>query len=45
VETATTVHVVAGRGPDDRPGIAPARPSLTPTPIQLDQPTSPGGAA
>jgi NADPH-dependent glutamate synthase beta subunit-like oxidoreductase/NAD-dependent dihydropyrimidine dehydrogenase PreA subunit len=43
VEAATTVHVVAGRGPDDRPGIAPARPPLTPN--QLDQPTATGGAA
>jgi NADPH-dependent glutamate synthase beta subunit-like oxidoreductase len=44
VETCTTVHVLGGRGPDDRPAMtAGAHPSTVP-PIG-DQPTTTGGAA
>jgi NADPH-dependent glutamate synthase beta subunit-like oxidoreductase/Pyruvate/2-oxoacid:ferredoxin oxidoreductase delta subunit len=43
VEGCASVHVVAGRGPDDRPGIAPRTPPASPA--DIPQPTTTGGMA
>ena len=43
VETCATVHVTAGRGPADRPGLIPGAPPAPATTVQ--QPTTTGGVA
>jgi hypothetical protein len=44
VETCATVHVLGGRGPDDRPAMA-VEPHPSTVPPIGDQPTTTGGAA
>jgi hypothetical protein len=44
VETCATVHVLGGRGPDDRPATAAGSHPPMGSPIG-DQPTTAGGAA